>query len=561
MNNIKNKVCMHKKTLIVLIISILLAFFVLYIPAPKSADTKNSFSAVRAQQYIKEISREPHSYYERDAHENVRQYLIDEIGKMIPTGNIKEMNYTVDQLKALNPSDKDLSDEVIYPIENILGVIKGSSDKGILLVAHYDSRGHVGRVGEQGRSYGAMDDGYGVATLLEIMNLLKDEELENSVYFLFTDAEEVGLFGAKLAAKDNTLMDNIYFVINAESRGRYGPSYMFETSKNNQKVLDLYKKAKFPVSYSVATAVYSVMPNFTDFTPFIDEGLPGINFATLAGLDNYHSPLDSYENINLSSIQHMGDQIYPIVKEFASNSKYVEDNYFKASSDNVFFLLFSGVLVQYSELFSIILAVIILIGALVLVFFKLKDESLNLKNLGFKTLKMLGFVFGSAIIGLIFGMLVAFLGQVPFNPTYVRVSGIDSFALLFIVLFSILFIYKLKNEKDDTFLIASIIFNSFMNLILSFTLSGATFLFMIPALLGLIFILINKIKHENVKYYVKSILFLINLLIIAPLMYSLYMALTVGGMVAVLLLLAFNLVVSAPILLNLFETGKLNQTN
>src|SRR5690606_40832896 len=62
----------------------------------------------------------------------------------------------------------DLADGVNYPIENVVGILPGVNPEGIMLVSHYDSRGHVGRTGEQGRSYGAMDDGYGVSTMLEL---------------------------------------------------------------------------------------------------------------------------------------------------------------------------------------------------------------------------------------------------------------------------------------------------------------------------------------------------------------------------------------------------------
>ena len=54
---------------------------------------------------------------------------------------------------------------------------------GILLVAHYDSRGNIKRAGELAESYGAGDDGYGVVTLLEIMRYFSssDIHLTNSI--------------------------------------------------------------------------------------------------------------------------------------------------------------------------------------------------------------------------------------------------------------------------------------------------------------------------------------------------------------------------------------------
>ena len=48
------------------------------------------------------------------------------------------------------------------------------------------------------------------------------------------------------------LYKNVNFVVNLEARGIKGPALMFETSSNNEKVIDLYKKANLPVSYSLA---------------------------------------------------------------------------------------------------------------------------------------------------------------------------------------------------------------------------------------------------------------------------------------------------------------------
>ena len=222
-----------KKRIIIisLLIGLMLSMFVLDTPKPVNSDVSNKFSAIRAQEHIEVISRKPHSYYDRDELEEVRDYLKDTLTTYLGSENLKSYHYTVDELKdgVLDRS----KDKVEYPIENIMGVIPGVNKEGILLMAHYDSRGHVGRQGEMGRSYGAMDDGYGVASLLELAYILKDEKPLNSIYFLFTDAEEVGLFGASMAAKETEIMTNFKFLINLESRGQYGPAYMFETSKNN----------------------------------------------------------------------------------------------------------------------------------------------------------------------------------------------------------------------------------------------------------------------------------------------------------------------------------------
>ncbi|MBM6838932.1 M20/M25/M40 family metallo-hydrolase, partial [Clostridium saudiense] len=177
-------------------------------------------------------------------------------------------------------------------INNIYAKIDGKNGENgsyIMLASHYDSSPKK-RSGEDGESKGAADAGYGVSTILEIVRVIKEsgQELENGIKILITDGEEMGLMGAKEEMNNNFgLYENVNFVVNLEARGIKGPALMFETSSNNKKVIDLYKKANLPVSYSLAADVYNKMPNGSDFTEFKNAGLPGINFAVLNDLDYY----------------------------------------------------------------------------------------------------------------------------------------------------------------------------------------------------------------------------------------------------------------------------------
>ncbi|VEU81054.1 M28 family metallopeptidase [Haploplasma axanthum] len=530
-----------------LIIVLVLSMFVLYTPRPSDSKDESRFSAVRAAEHIEVISRKPHSYYDRDEHEEVRQYLSDTLTSYFGATNVHEMNYSVEEVKTI--IDEDLP----YEIKNIYGVLKGENEEGIVLMAHYDSRGHVGRYGEQGRSYGAMDDGYGVSTMLEIAYLLKDLNPKNSVYFLFTDAEEVGLYGARLAAKNTEFMKNAKFVINLESRGRYGATYMFETSNNNSKVMDLYKKANYPVTYSMATAVYSVMPNYTDFTPFIETGIAGVNFATLAGLDNYHTPLDSYENINLSSIQHMGTQVEPMVREFISDAKYVEEGYFTSKTNDVFFTLLPNVLITYSQMFAIILSIVLLLGYVAVLFFSVKEEAVD-KTIVTKTLPkglLLTVIF--VITSLIFSNIVAFLGKVPFSITYTRVSNTEIPTLILMLGFVYVLFKQIKKSNPNKVLLLGTGINVLLALVTTFTLAGASFLFAVTALFGLIALVSDRVSNKLVRNIILTIAYAVPLLIIIPLLYSFFMALTVGGVALLAVLLIINATVSLPIIIKQFQ--------
>ncbi|GEM_PF-2570891 len=64
-----------------------------------------------------------------------------------------------------------------------------------------------------------------VAIMLEIARMLASESsLPNDVVFLFTDAEEIGLWGARGFVQDHPWAGEVGAVINMEARGTSGPS-------------------------------------------------------------------------------------------------------------------------------------------------------------------------------------------------------------------------------------------------------------------------------------------------------------------------------------------------
>ncbi|HAQ55920.1 MAG TPA: hypothetical protein DCR44_00710 [Acholeplasmatales bacterium] len=524
--------------LTVVLISFLLATFVLYTPAPQHSET--GFSAVYAAGHIAEIAREPHSVFEREAHETVREYLIDQLEGFVGAANVTEMNYTPAEVGA----------DIDYDVQNLLAVIPGDSPKGIMIVAHYDSRGHIGRSGELGRSYGAADDGYGLAVLLEIARLYGDRDLANTIYILVTDAEETGLYGAAMAAQE-AFMDDVAFVINIEARGVDGAAYMFETSGNNAAVIDFYKNAEWPVSYSIATAVYSVMPNMTDFTEFVAVGKTGVNFAVLKGLYYYHTPNDEYINIDLSSIQHYGAQIIPLVEEFVTDAAYAADGALDSDQDAVFFTILPNWFVSYTETAGLVMTLICF--ALLFLFVFLLARKKELKPL--QVLKYAGLVLAvvvlSFLVGLILGNIIAFFGKVPYSLTYTRMEGTDlpTFVILAGCLFDLYLLLKLfvRRDKNVAMMLGGILVNLVLALATGFVLSGASFLFFIPAAVGIVSLYVNAfVKNRIVRHVALGQNILWNMLLIVPLLYSLYLALTVGGLPALLVILVIDASVWLP---------------
>lgn len=314
----------------------LLALGVLTLPGAKDASYEG-FSAVRAAEDIEAISKVPHSVQHPEDRAAVREYLVDRLEQM--GGKVTTFRY--DSLTG----PKNRSVQYTFDAVDVFAEfppLKTSEDTTwLMLVAHYDSRYENHLPEGPVLSYGAADDGYGVAVILETVSQLlkKRDEWKQGVKVLFTDAEEAGMMGMEsIWNNDRYVFDNTGLMINVEARGTYGPALLFETSPGNEKLLDLYAYADYPFTYSLTTIVYGFLPNFSDFTIVKDE-LPGMNFSTVADINHYHTDLDCFENISLKTIQHYGDQIFPVAEKYLTDEVYSDKDYLKAEKDTVFFTI------------------------------------------------------------------------------------------------------------------------------------------------------------------------------------------------------------------------------
>lgn len=523
-----------------IILSVVLGITSLYTPRPKSEES--GFSTEIAKEHIKEISREVHSIQQPEALGRVREYIVNELKDL----GLEPEVFTYENVESLKGGT--------YDINNIYAKIDGKNGENgsyIMLASHYDSSPKK-RSGEDGESKGAADAGYGVSTILEIVRVIKEsgQELENGIKILITDGEEMGLMGAKEEMNNNFgLYENVNFVVNLEARGIKGPALMFETSSNNKKVIDLYKKANLPVSYSLAADVYNKMPNGSDFTEFKNAGLPGINFAVLNDLDYYHTQNDNYDNISDTSIQHYGEQVLPIVEEYVFNSEYGQADYFKSNQDSIFFTLLPNVFINYSSLVATILAVVSLI-ALLLIMRRLK---INAKLVVKWTTVWIGLALAVVAIGLAVSYIISMVTGIEFKITYMpRVIGADFIALTAVVLTSILVAIlskKLARNREDfeVMLYGGLWFNEILLVIFMMVLPGGSYLFLWPIMITLASLTLSR-KLRNKNMMLISIMFTIVMYV--PVIYNIYIALTIGALGVVMLLTLMALSTIVPLALN-----------
>ncbi|MDG2534171.1 M20/M25/M40 family metallo-hydrolase [Sphingomonas sp. HITSZ_GF] len=191
--------------------------------------------------------------------------------------------------------------------------VTAPGDDAIMIVAHHDS---------VPAGPGAADDGMGLATALELAYQLKANPPKRPVLVVITDAEEAGLVGAAAFAEADPLARRVGAVVNLEARGTTGRANMFQTSTpNGRDVAALAAGGQVPAANSLASDLYSILPNDTDLTALLPLGVDAANFAVIAGGKRYHTPLDNLANLDRATVQHMGDSALAAVRGFATQGK------------------------------------------------------------------------------------------------------------------------------------------------------------------------------------------------------------------------------------------------
>ena len=186
-------------------------------------------------------------------------------------------------------------------VTNVVGRIRAtravpSTERtAILLAAHHDSAPN---------SNGANDDASGVASLLEAARHLSSlRQRHNDVVFLLSDAEEVGLLGARAFANEHPWAKSVAVVINLEARGNRGPTVLFETGGAPLGLLRHLSAAGIAVQGdSVMSAMYAASPFKTDLTELASLGRAALNFAYMQDPRHYHRRDDNFASISRETV-------------------------------------------------------------------------------------------------------------------------------------------------------------------------------------------------------------------------------------------------------------------
>jgi len=382
--------------------------------------------------------------------------------------------------------------------ENIIAVKKGTvGKKAIMLMAHYDS---------VPGGAGAGDDGLGVASMLEIANVLQQEDAyENDVVLLFTDAEELGLNGAQVFADHHSLMEKVSVIINIESRGTSGQSSMFETSPQNYQLIDVYQSVvERPSANSLTYEIYKRMPNDTDYTVFRKKGIAGLNFASSRSASRYHSVKDNLENLDQGTLQQHGINALNTLRAFSNMDLTTLAD---ADGDATYFDAFSTVLVKWPSGVNAPFSVIAFLVLLVLVWANRKTEKTTAGQLIWSAGNI--FLVISAVVG-ISALLAVPLGiwieLHPLDHVNPWPSNIAAWAGIF---FGIIFfgVFTRNKVSFKSQLLVGWTVIALISVIVSFMISGAAYFTMAPLMAFFAGLIIDGVRT---KFKIKNIDFLVS---------------------------------------------------
>ena len=424
---------------------------------------EDAFSAERAATHISVIAREPHPIGS-PANQEVREYLLNELLGL----GLEPVLQSIDVPNYFGGAGT-------VTVVNVMARIPGHSNTGaIALMGHYDS---------VPTTPGANDNAAAVAAILETARaLLSAPQLRNDIILLLTDAEEPApRFGATAFADQHQWADDIAFVANFEAIGGTGPSVLIETAGPDSWVVgDVIASTPHPVAFSFYTSLVDLVgADATDFTPLRERGIAGANFAYLHGSPIYHSPDDSFDHVDLRSVQHHGDYALSITRhlgdiDFADVPEGSDATYFRAGP----------LLVIYTQAWVLPLAAFSAVLFLAAIASRIRRREISLRSVLLTTGKMLLPILGFGMLVALAWMLIAELRPTPsVAESYAYVVVL--LALTLLALSWVLRRFERRYSKLEL-LAGGVLIWTLLSSLSAITMPGASYLFTWPALAGAI---------------------------------------------------------------------------
>ncbi|KAK7202356.1 hypothetical protein BZA70DRAFT_298028 [Myxozyma melibiosi] len=284
-------------------------------PALPASESHSSALVNAAWKDLAQISTRPHSFNSRQ-HELTRQYLLDRIQTVsTKSANSEHIDVISDESGFVITYDSNVG---YWEGENVYVVIHGTSGTpGVLVSAHYDS---------VATAYGTTDDGIGVVTLLQLLEYFSGHRPFHNVVLNFNTGEEINLFGAHQFIK-HPVSKYVSSFINLEGAGAGGRTALFRSS--SYEALKAFSGSGPAFGSVIMQDIFKtgVVHSETDFEPYSEAGLHGLDMAFYKPRSRYHTALDNLKSTDKSSVKFMIDNALRLTN-FLAGERYVaaEDN-------------------------------------------------------------------------------------------------------------------------------------------------------------------------------------------------------------------------------------------
>ena len=182
---------------------------------------------------------------------------------------------------------------------NVIGVLKGTSDKHVVIGAHMD---HLGLDGDGDAYNGADDNASGTTAILELAEAFGKSKTKpkDTIVFIAFNAEELGLLGSKHYVNNPLLpLDDCKLMINLDMVGRLrGTTVTAQGGNLSRSVTQLVDKLDDDYPFDVNITVPG---NRSDHAPFNWNGVPVLFFHT-GTHPQYHRTTDDPDLINYEGL-------------------------------------------------------------------------------------------------------------------------------------------------------------------------------------------------------------------------------------------------------------------
>ncbi|MDA9773646.1 M28 family peptidase [Saprospiraceae bacterium] len=204
--------------------------------------------------------------------------------------------------------------------KNVIGFLDNGAVNTVVFGAHYDHLGFGGPgslyEGEREIHNGADDNASGVAVMIYIAKLLKENKVKHSNFlFIAFSGEEKGLWGSNYYSKNPTHpLSEVNYMINFDMVGRLKNQRLSINGTGTSAQWAVLDKAN--PGFVLIKSESGIGPS--DHTSFYLQDIPAIHFFT-GQHEDYHKPSDDVGKVNYKGCYEIAHYVYRIVEKIKGN--------------------------------------------------------------------------------------------------------------------------------------------------------------------------------------------------------------------------------------------------